>query len=63
MKVIAAQTRLAQEIYRRPEFYNIYLAELLNLFIFKGISIQNAVIENRHLKVQCKFLLALLGIK
>ncbi|KAL5511303.1 STT4 [Sanghuangporus vaninii] len=48
--VVAAQTKLAQELRRRPELRDIYLFELLNLFIDKGVAIQNAVISNHHLK-------------
>ncbi|KAF8643783.1 hypothetical protein AX16_008802 [Volvariella volvacea WC 439] len=44
--VLAAQTRLAQELYRRPELYEIYLTELLNLFVDRGIAIQNTKIGN-----------------
>ncbi|KAH8117021.1 hypothetical protein DFH11DRAFT_1687803 [Phellopilus nigrolimitatus] len=49
--VLAAQTRLAQELHRRPEFREIYLVELLGLFIDKGVAIQNASISNQHLKI------------
>lgn len=34
-----------------PEFRNVYLLELLSLFIDKGVAIQNAAISNQHLKV------------
>ena len=50
-QVIAAQTRLAQELRRRPEFRELYLTELLNLFVDKGVAIQNAYISNHHYKV------------
>lgn len=40
-QVLAAQTRLAQELHQRPEFYDIYLLELLTLFRDKGVAIQN----------------------
>ncbi|KAK2466763.1 hypothetical protein APHAL10511_001021 [Amanita phalloides] len=49
--VLAAQTRLARELHQRPEFYNIYLVELLTLFTDKGVAIQNVKISNRHLKI------------
>ncbi|KAH9071165.1 hypothetical protein EDB83DRAFT_2366879 [Lactarius deliciosus] len=48
--ILAAQTRLAHELYRRPQFYYIYLQELLSLFGEKGIAIQNASIQNRFTK-------------
>ncbi|KAI0256980.1 atypical/PIKK/PI4K protein kinase [Lactifluus subvellereus] len=49
--ILAAQTRLAQELHQRPEFYYIYLQELLTLFGDKGVAIQNASIQNRYIKV------------
>ncbi|KAK0497081.1 hypothetical protein EDD18DRAFT_1165281 [Armillaria luteobubalina] len=48
--VLAAQTRLAQELYRRPELYDVYLVELLTLFADKGVAIQNVKIANHHIK-------------
>ncbi|KAF7295444.1 hypothetical protein MIND_01084200 [Mycena indigotica] len=48
--VLAAQTRLAQELDRRPELYEIYLVELLTLFADKGVAIQNLKISNHHIK-------------
>ncbi|KAJ7632956.1 hypothetical protein FB45DRAFT_913996 [Roridomyces roridus] len=48
--VLAAQTRLAQELDRRPELYEIYLVELLTLFADKGVAIQNLKISNHHVK-------------
>ncbi|KAF6763882.1 atypical/PIKK/PI4K protein kinase [Ephemerocybe angulata] len=48
--VLAAQTRLAQELYRRPELYEAYLVELLTLFADKGVAIQNLKIANHHVK-------------
>ncbi|KAF5380919.1 hypothetical protein D9615_004166 [Tricholomella constricta] len=48
--VLAAQTRLAQELHRRPELYEIYLVELLTLFADKGVAIQNLKISNHHVK-------------
>lgn len=54
--VLAAQTRLAQELYRRPELFEVYLTELLTLFADKGVAIQNAKIVNQHIKVcRCLF--------
>ncbi|KAA1469432.1 atypical/PIKK/PI4K protein kinase [Dentipellis sp. KUC8613] len=50
--ILAAQTRLAQELYKRPEFYDIYLTELLSLFVDKGVAIQNAAIQNHHAKTE-----------
>jgi len=52
-QVLAAQTRLAQELKKRPEFYETYLVELLTLFADKGVAIQNLKIANHHVKV-CK---------
>jgi phosphatidylinositol 4-kinase len=49
--VLAAQTRLAQELHRRPELYETYLVELLTLFADKGVAIQNLKIANHHVKV------------
>lgn len=48
--VVAAQTRLAQELRQRPGYYDIYLVELLGLFIDKAVGIQNASIghQQRH---------------
>ncbi|KAJ7709476.1 hypothetical protein B0H17DRAFT_1155491 [Mycena rosella] len=48
--VLAAQTRLAQDLDRRPELYEIYLVELLTLFADKGVAIQNLKISNHHVK-------------
>ncbi|KAF8077714.1 hypothetical protein FPV67DRAFT_1462774 [Lyophyllum atratum] len=48
--VLAAQTRLAQELHRRPELYETYLVELLTLFADKGVAIQNLKITNHHVK-------------
>ncbi|KAI0075272.1 hypothetical protein K474DRAFT_1676500 [Panus rudis PR-1116 ss-1] len=50
--VLAAQTRLSRELYRRPELYEIYLVELLTLFADKGVAIQNVAISNHHAKVE-----------
>ncbi|KAH9952080.1 atypical/PIKK/PI4K protein kinase [Amylocystis lapponica] len=49
--VLAAQTRLAQELHRRPELYETYLVELLTLFSDKGVAIQNVAISNPHAKM------------
>ena len=46
--VVAAQTRLAQELQHRPEYYDIYLVELLGLFIDKAVAIQNASISHQQ---------------
>ncbi|KZT27321.1 atypical/PIKK/PI4K protein kinase [Neolentinus lepideus HHB14362 ss-1] len=48
--VLAAQTRLAQGLHRRPELHEDYLVELLSLFADKGVAIQNIAISNRDLK-------------
>ncbi|OCH92135.1 atypical/PIKK/PI4K protein kinase [Obba rivulosa] len=50
--VLAAQTRLAQEMHRRPELYMVYLVELLTLFADKGVAIQNVAIQNHHAKTE-----------
>lgn len=50
--MLAAQTKLAQQLYRRPELYETYLVELLTLFADKGVAIQNIAISNRDLKVR-----------
>ncbi|PCH37888.1 atypical/PIKK/PI4K protein kinase [Wolfiporia cocos MD-104 SS10] len=50
-QVLAAQTRLAQELHRRPELYELYLVELLTLFADKGVAIQNVAISNHHAKM------------
>lgn len=49
--MLAAQTRLAQDLHQRPEFYETYLVELLTLFTDKGVAIQNLKIANHHVKV------------
>ncbi|KAG8834446.1 phosphatidylinositol-4- kinase [Serendipita sp. 399] len=41
--VLAAQTRLAQSMKLRAEFYDVYLMEILSLFADKGISIQSTM--------------------
>ena len=51
-QILAAQTRLAHDLDQRPEFYQIYLQELLSLFEEKGIAIQNASIQSRHMKAE-----------
>ncbi|KAH7889620.1 hypothetical protein F5I97DRAFT_1934490 [Phlebopus sp. FC_14] len=50
--VLAAQTRLAREIDRRPDFYDVYLEELLILFSDKGVAIQNATSSSCHAKTE-----------
>lgn len=48
--VVASQTRLAQELKRRPDLYDGYLTELLSLFAEKGIAVQTlATSEKRAL--------------
>ncbi|KAI0032206.1 hypothetical protein K488DRAFT_50373 [Vararia minispora EC-137] len=47
--LLAAQTRLAQELHQRPEFYDIYMTELLTLFGDKGVVIQNLLTKNKHM--------------
>ena len=49
--MLAAQTRLAQELRRRQDLYEVYLVELLTLFTDKGVAIQNVAISNHHMKV------------
>lgn len=44
--VMAAQTRLAQSVKLRSEFYDVYLLELLSLFADKGTAIQTAKTTN-----------------
>ncbi|KAG8878350.1 phosphatidylinositol-4- kinase [Tulasnella sp. 331] len=46
--ILAAQTRLAQELGKRPELYETYLAELLNLFSDKGVAIQTRATASRE---------------
>ncbi|KAG6336316.1 hypothetical protein ID866_2765 [Astraeus odoratus] len=53
--ILAAQTRLARELDRRPDLYDIYLDELLTLFSDKGIEIQNAASSGHHGKVGTHF--------
>ncbi|KDQ11709.1 hypothetical protein BOTBODRAFT_147082 [Botryobasidium botryosum FD-172 SS1] len=44
--VLAAQTRLAQELHRRPDLFEVYLCELLTLFSEKGVALQrNAMVR------------------
>lgn len=50
-QVVAAQTRLAQDLHRRPELYETYLIELLSLFADKGVAIQNLKIANHQISV------------
>jgi len=51
VQVLAAQTRLAQDLGRRPELLGIYLTELLTLFLDKGVAIQNLRITSPQVKV------------
>lgn len=48
--IVAAQTRLAQELHQRPELYDVYLTELLTLFSDQGVAIQNALTQDKALK-------------
>ncbi|GBE82149.1 Phosphatidylinositol 4-kinase stt4 [Sparassis crispa] len=50
--VLAAQTRLAQELHHRPELYEVYLVELLTLFADKAVAIQNVAISNHQAKME-----------
>ncbi|KIJ17012.1 1-phosphatidylinositol 4-kinase, partial [Paxillus involutus ATCC 200175] len=50
--VLAAQTRLAREMGRRSDLYDVYLAELLALFSDKGVAIQDAAVSERHGKTE-----------
>lgn len=50
---MAAQTRLAREIDKRPDLYDVYLEELLTLFSDKGVAIQNAAAAGHNGKVGC----------
>ncbi|EIW84881.1 hypothetical protein CONPUDRAFT_117099 [Coniophora puteana RWD-64-598 SS2] len=50
--VLASQTRLAKEMDRRPDLYELYLVELLTLFSDKGVSIQNIAISDHHAKTE-----------
>ncbi|CAL1705565.1 unnamed protein product [Somion occarium] len=50
--VLAAQTRLARELHKRPELYEVYLVELLTLFSDKGVAIQNLSASNHHAKIE-----------
>ncbi|KAL4067760.1 hypothetical protein J3A83DRAFT_4359655 [Scleroderma citrinum] len=50
--VLAAQTRLARELGRRPDLYDVYLEELLILFSDKGVAIQNAASSGHHSKME-----------
>ncbi|KAG9010494.1 phosphatidylinositol-4- kinase [Tulasnella sp. JGI-2019a] len=45
--ILAAQTRLAQELGKRPELYETYLAELLSLFSDKGVAVQTRATASR----------------
>lgn len=46
-QVLAAQTRLAQELDRRSDLYGTYLAELLSLFTDKGVAVQTRATASR----------------
>lgn len=53
---MAAQTRLAREINKRPDLYDVYLEELLTLFSDKGVAIQNTAAAGHNGKVGGCFL-------
>ncbi|KZT60454.1 hypothetical protein CALCODRAFT_119134 [Calocera cornea HHB12733] len=46
--VLAAQTRLAQELHKRPDYYEAYLLELLTLFADKGVAIQTTAASGKE---------------
>ncbi|KAG8904073.1 phosphatidylinositol-4- kinase [Tulasnella sp. 403] len=46
--VLAAQTRLAQELHRRPELYETYLVELMTLFAERGIAVQTGAASSKE---------------
>ncbi|KAG8969691.1 phosphatidylinositol-4- kinase [Tulasnella sp. 419] len=46
--VLAAQTRLAQELGKRPDLYETYLIELLTLFADKGIAVQTRTATSKE---------------
>ncbi|KAI9571413.1 hypothetical protein HD554DRAFT_2187155 [Boletus coccyginus] len=50
--VLAAQTRLAREINKRPDLYDVYLEELLTLFSDKGVAIQNTAAAGHNGKTE-----------
>ncbi|KAI0293037.1 hypothetical protein BC826DRAFT_1186196 [Russula brevipes] len=52
-KILAAQpeTGLTYELDQRPEFYSVYLQELL-LFRDKGIAVKKASVQNRYMKAE-----------
>jgi hypothetical protein len=55
---MAAQTRLAQSVKLRSEFYDVYLLEILSLFADKGTAIQTAkTTGNNANQVTLSFLL------
>ncbi|GJJ07619.1 hypothetical protein Clacol_001823 [Clathrus columnatus] len=45
--IIAAQTRLAKDLYKRPELRDVYLRELLILFSEKGVNIQTTAVSHQ----------------
>jgi hypothetical protein len=59
-QVLAAQTRLAQQLSRRPNLYEVYLTELLTLFVDKGVAVQNVAVSAQSAKVCSNFLVGLL---
>ncbi|KZO97923.1 atypical/PIKK/PI4K protein kinase [Calocera viscosa TUFC12733] len=46
--VLAAQTRLAQELHKRPDYYEAYLLELMTLFADKGVAIQTTAASGKE---------------
>lgn len=46
--IVASQTRLAQELKRRPDLYDGYLTELLGLFAEKGVAVQTMATSEKH---------------
>ena len=50
-QVLAAQTRLAQQLNLRPNLYEVYITELLTLFVDKGVAVQNVAVSAQSAKV------------
>ena len=50
-QVLAAQTRLAQQLNRRPNLYEVYITELLTLFVDKGVAVQTVAVSAQSAKV------------
>ena len=51
VQISTAQTRLARELDRRPDLYDVYLEELFTLFSDKGVAIQNTASSGHLTKV------------